>query len=67
MKSGIYFGHIGTIREITDRIKKEYGRDMKICLTGGMSYKFGENMDFVDEIDKDLTLKGLRLIWELNN
>lgn len=66
MNAGIYFGHIGVIREITDRIKAEYGHDMKICLTGGMSYKFGQNMDFVDVIDPNLTLKGLRLVWDMN-
>jgi len=66
MNAGIYFGHIGAIKGITDRIKAEYGQDMKICLTGGMSYKFGKNMNFVDEIDPNLTLKGLKLVWDMN-
>jgi len=66
MNAGIYFGHIGVIREITNRIKAEYECDMKICLTGGMSYKFGQNMDFIDVIDPDLTLRGLKLVWEMN-
>jgi type III pantothenate kinase len=67
INAGIYFGHIGVIKEIIDRIQTEYGQKMTICLTGGMSTKFKDGLDFVDEVDKDLTLKGLKLVWNINN
>ena len=67
VKSGIYFGYMGGIKEIISRMKEEYGKeDMKICFTGGLSNVFENEKNFADVIDPNLTLYGLKLLWDMN-
>jgi type III pantothenate kinase len=67
IRSGLYFGHIGIVKEITKRITKESfsaGKPLVIA-TGGFSRLF-ENTDLFDEIIVDLVLKGLYQALKLN-
>jgi len=67
MKAGIYFGFIGGAKEIISRMKKEYGKnDMAICLTGGLSKILNKELGFSYVIDENLTLYGLKLLWDMN-
>ncbi len=63
MQSGVFWGYIGVVREITQRIKAERGRSMKVISTGGLAPLFaqGDNALF-DEFDDDLTIHGLTVI-----
>jgi len=63
MQSGCYFGFLGQIKEIIKRIKAELPKEPKIIATGGLANIINESKLF-DEIDPDLTLKGLRIIYD---
>jgi type III pantothenate kinase len=66
MKSGIYWGYVGLIEGLTARIREEYGRDMKVIATGGLATIYAEAAPVIEVVDSDLTLRGLRLIHEVN-
>jgi len=66
MKSGIYWGYVGLIEGLTARILEEYGRPMKVIATGGLATLYAEAAPVIEAVDPDLTLRGLRLIYEVN-
>jgi type III pantothenate kinase len=66
MKSGIYWGYVGLIEGLTARIREEYGRPMKVIATGGLATLYAEAAPVIEAVDPDLTLRGLRLIYEVN-
>lgn len=67
IQSGLFFGHIGMIKEITTRITKECFDEKPIVIgTGGFSSLFERDKIF-DEIQPDLVLKGLYLAYQMNS
>ncbi|MEM0976893.1 MAG: type III pantothenate kinase [Pseudomonadota bacterium] len=62
MQSGVFWGYIGLIEGICDRIKAERGRPMKVIGTGGLAGLFDRGTDLFSSIDGDLTMHGLVLI-----
>jgi type III pantothenate kinase len=67
MKSGVFWGYIGLVEGLVARIQAEYGQPMKVISTGGLAPLFTEATDAIGEVDGDLTLRGLQLIYDLNN
>ncbi len=66
MQSGIIFGYIGLIEGMIKRIEQELGSKAKVVATGGQAYHFAGETTAIDVINPDLTLIGLRLIYEMN-
>lgn len=67
IQSGILYGYIGSVEKIIGRMKEEIGQpDVKVIATGGMAHMVKNNSSVIDEINPDLTLTGLRLIYEKN-
>ncbi len=66
MLSGIYWGYVGLIEGLLERIKTEYGRPMKVVATGGLAPLFAEATDAIEHLDTDLTLRGLAQIYLRN-
>ena len=66
MQSGIIFGYIGLIEGMIKRIEQELGSKAKVVATGGQAYSLAEEIPAIDVINPDLTLIGLRLIYEMN-
>jgi type III pantothenate kinase len=66
MQSGMYWGYIGMIEGLLNRIKIEFGGPMKVVATGGLAPLFAEGTLLIEHIDGDLTLNGLRLLAERN-
>jgi type III pantothenate kinase len=66
MQSGLYYGAIGMIDGIAERLIAELGPETKLIATGGQARLIVRGSRFLKEADEDLTLKGLRLIWERN-
>ncbi len=68
MQTGIVLGFIGLIDRITEQIIKEVqeseGKRPRVIATGGYSSLIAFNSAYVEKVDKDLTLHGLRLIYE---
>lgn len=66
IRSGLYFGHLGAIKEIKSRMIKELGdSDVLTIATGGFSHLFKDEGIF-DVISPDLILRGIRTAY-LNN
>lgn len=59
MQSGLYFGYVSMIEGLITRITYELGQKPYIIATGGLAQLFSESLPVVDEVDNDLTMKGL--------
>jgi len=67
MQSGIFFGYVGLVEGLVSRFKAELTGDVKVVATGGLAREIAQATNCIDIIDRDLTLNGLRLIYELND
>ncbi len=59
MQSGIFYGYAGLIEGIVTRIKAERGEAMKVIATGGLAPLYAEAAAVIDQVDSDLTIRGL--------
>lgn len=66
MQSGLFWGYVGLIEGLIERTKKEFGAPMKVVATGGLARLFIDSLPCIDDVNTDLTLKGLQLIFERN-
>src|ERR1700676_4221168 len=66
MQSGIYWGYVGLVEGLVGRIKTEFGAAMRTIATGGLAPLFDGATEAIDQVDPDLTLWGLRLIYRIN-
>lgn len=66
MQSGVFWGYIDLIDGLVERIKAEYGRPMTAIATGGVASLFEGAAQKIDHFDSDITIKGLRILYERN-
>ena len=66
MQSGIFWGYVGLVREICERIKAERQRPMKVVATGGLAPLFQQSADLFDCFEEDLTMHGLLVVRNHN-
>lgn len=66
MQSGVFWGYVGLIDGIVSRLRAENAVDMPVIATGGLAVVFADYTECIDHIDHNLTLNGLRLLYERN-
>lgn len=67
MQAGLVYGAIGQTEYIVQKIKEESGyEDIKVVATGGIGKIIAEEAKCIDVYDQDLTLTGLRLLYNKN-
>jgi type III pantothenate kinase len=66
MQSGIYFGYLGLVDGILARIRTEVPNLQRVVATGGLASLFAEESEHIDDVDPELTLKGLKIIYDRN-
>jgi type III pantothenate kinase len=66
MQSGLIFGYIGLVEGMVARFKSELGPDAKVIATGGLAELMARETTVFDAVNPDLTLLGLRMIYDLN-
>ena len=66
MQAGIVFGYVGQVEGLIGRIKAMAGTDPQVIATGGLAPLIAAETDAIDVVDGQLTLKGLKLIYDRN-
>ncbi len=66
MQSGVYYGYAGLVEMITYRIKEEHASPMKVIATGGLASLYAKACQSIEQVEPDLTIYGLREIYEMN-
>jgi len=63
IQSGLIFGYVGLVKELVARFKAELG-EAKVVATGGLAHLIAPLTGVIDEINPDLTLLGLAIVWQ---
>ncbi|MDX1583219.1 MAG: type III pantothenate kinase [Thermoanaerobaculia bacterium] len=66
MQSGMFYGYLGLVDGILERMIDELGSVKRVVATGGIAAVLAHESSYIDEVDPVLTLKGLKLIWDRN-
>ena len=64
LRSGIVAGHLAMLEGMIGRTRAELGTDAQVIVTGGLAPLFANRSSLFDHFDPDLTLHGLRLIYD---
>jgi type III pantothenate kinase len=66
LQSGLVFGMAGLVEGLVERIQKELGGGAKVVATGGWANLIASEVTCIDAVEPELTLLGLRIIYEKN-
>jgi len=66
MESGLFFGYVGMVEGLVRRMSDELGGNALCVATGGLAAVIAPETRLIDHVDIDLTLHGLRIVWERN-
>ncbi len=66
MQSGMLFGYVALVEGMVERVEEELGEEAKVIATGGLAGVIARETSAIQVVNSNLTLEGLRLIYEMN-
>lgn len=66
LQIGLFYGHIGLVDSILERMIAKLGEETKCIATGGLAHLIAGESKYITEVNDMLTLDGLRIIYERN-
>jgi type III pantothenate kinase len=67
LQSGVIHGYAAMVDGLVDRLVEELGFPCRVIATGGLSSLIGKHATRIEELDPNLTLEGLRILYERNS
>jgi len=64
MQSGLFWGYVDMVEGLIRRMKVELGGAAVVVATGGLASIVAPESKLIEHVDSELTLRGLRLVWE---
>lgn len=66
MQSGLFWGYVDMVQGLVRRMRDELGGRVAVVATGGLASMVAPETNVIDHVDDELTLRGLRIVWERN-
>ena len=66
MQSGLFYGYLGLVDNLAMRCRDALDPEARIVATGGMANLLGSASEVIDEVDTWLTLRGLSILYNMN-
>ena len=66
MQAGLFWGYVDMVEGLVKRMRAELGGDVTVVATGGLASTVAPETKVVEHVDGELTLRGLRIVWERN-
>jgi type III pantothenate kinase len=66
MEAGLFYGYVGLVEGLVRRMGDELGGRAVCVATGGLAGTIAPETSLIHHVDPDLTLHGLRIVWERN-
>src|SRR5262245_32276491 len=64
IQSGVVYGYAGLVDGLVERMRRELDGDVKVVATGGLAEQMRDVAKSIQEVNGNLRLEGLRMIWE---
>jgi type III pantothenate kinase len=67
MQSGLFWGYVDMVDGLVRRMRTELGGNVAVVATGGLAESVAPETTVVEHVDPELTLRGLRIVWDRNH
>jgi type III pantothenate kinase len=66
MQSGLFWGYVDMVEGLVRRMREELGGNAVVVATGGLAVLVAPETSMIHHVDSELTLQGLRIVWQRN-
>jgi type III pantothenate kinase len=66
MQSGLFWGYVDMVEGLVRRVQAELGGTAVVVATGGLAVLVAPETPVIEHVDAELTLRGLRIVWQRN-